>query len=434
MLRTLLVATLFLYILYRSFGSPFAALLGYVWFALFRPQEWVWVDISALRLSLVLGSVLLIGCFMKKTAPNLSHPVSKGILAFLLTALVAQANAVNQPLGWQWLDYFARLATVCLLLISLVNTERRFFLLIFTIASSFGFHISKAGLASLLGGGVRFSDGLAGAFVDNNGYAIAGAMIIPLLIATASQMPAEVPFRKAIVWGYRAAVPLAAYAVISTFSRAGLLTLITVVLTYVMFQENRGKLLCLLFAAAVVVLPFVPMPEGYTQRMQTITTYEEENETSALSRLHFWSVAWKMAQENPLGVGLVNFAPNYNRYDDTQGLYGENRVVHNSHLQTLTENGFLGFGIWVSLFLMSFSRCLRIRRSCLANEPESEKSIFFNQMSVSLIVSMFGFIIGGTFISMSLNDLTWLLFGAVAALDRLYWKADEPRPATPAYP
>ena len=32
---------------------------------------------------------------------------------------------------------------------------------------------------------LRFADGLAGAFVDNNGYALGAVMIMPLLMATA---------------------------------------------------------------------------------------------------------------------------------------------------------------------------------------------------------------------------------------------------------
>ena len=32
---------------------------------------------------------------------------------------------------------------------------------------------------------------------------------------------------------------------------------------------------------------------------------------------------------------------------------------------------------------------------------------------------MTGFLIGGTFLSLALNDLTWLTFGMVAAVDRM---------------
>ena len=57
-----------------------------------------------------------------------------------------------------------------------------------SIGGSLGFHAAKAGLAFIVGGGTRFADGLAGAFVDNNGYALGTVMIMPLLLATAQNI------------------------------------------------------------------------------------------------------------------------------------------------------------------------------------------------------------------------------------------------------
>jgi putative inorganic carbon (hco3(-)) transporter len=423
MLRTIFISVFIIFILGAALTSPFSALLGYIWFALFRPQEWVWFDLAAFRISLVLGCILLAGSILKKSLPNLNHPLSVGIAGFLLTGLIAQSNAVNQAVGWNWLDFFARLTLVCLLLVTLVDTERRLFLTVCTVCSSLGFHTAKTGLASLIGGGVHFSEGLAGAFVDSNGFALAAVMIIPLLLVTAAHIPAGWPFRKAVVWGCRAAVPLTAYMVISTFSRGGLLALVAVVVTYVMFQHRRFKILCILGIAGVLIYTFVPMPQGYEQRVETISTYEDVNETSAISRLHFWAVAWDMAVENPIGVGLFNFGSNYNKYDFSQGQFGTNRAVHNSHLQVLTENGFAGLAIWILMYIIAFRTCFRIRRSCINLPVETPRSIFYKDMSIALIVSMSGFLVGGTFISMSLNDLTWLTFAMVAALDRLHAKA-----------
>jgi hypothetical protein len=40
-------------------------------------------------------------------------------------------------------------------------------------------------------------------------------------------------------------------------------------------------------------------------------------------------------------------------------------------------------------------------------------------MANALLTSMVGFATGGAFLALALNDLTWLTFGMVAALDRL---------------
>ncbi len=61
----------------------FVALLLYLWFAFFRPQDWIWFDITNLRLSLVLGGILVVPAIVSGVWPNLSHPLSIGTAVFL---------------------------------------------------------------------------------------------------------------------------------------------------------------------------------------------------------------------------------------------------------------------------------------------------------------------------------------------------------------
>jgi len=147
-LRTLFIIIVLSFGITASFFSRFAALLLYVWFALFRPQEWVWVDITDLHLSFVIGLLVVIPSLATATFPNLTHPISIGMLLFLLSSLTAQIGAVNPAAGWEWLDYLSRLLLVALLATTLINTRRRFVLMMTTMAVSIGFFGAKAGLAS----------------------------------------------------------------------------------------------------------------------------------------------------------------------------------------------------------------------------------------------------------------------------------------------
>ena len=83
MLRNLFVLGLLIPGMVAASVNRFAALLLYVWFALFRPQEWMWVDVSAFRLSLLLGVLLVVPSLFTGIFPNLSHPLSLGTVAFL---------------------------------------------------------------------------------------------------------------------------------------------------------------------------------------------------------------------------------------------------------------------------------------------------------------------------------------------------------------
>jgi len=423
MLRTLFVMSILVPGFFMALRDRFKALLLYLWFAFFRPQDWMWLDISALKPSLALGLVLIVPAIFSGILPDLTHPLSVGALLFLGSSLLAQFNAVNAQVGWEWIDFLTRLLLVCLLGVTLITTVRRMVAVVAVVSGSFGIHAAKAGLASMLGGGVRFFDGLSGAFVDNNGYACGTVMIMPLLLAAADNLDLLIPAdrEKTLVWARRAfriAVPLCAFTVISTFSRGGFIALAASTLVYVALHRRRVRLALAMSALVVFGLVFVPMPEGYADRLDTLNSYEED-EGSAGSRFHFWEVAKVMADAQPLGVGLRNYEFAYDTYDFSNGRYGHNRAVHSSHFQVLAELGYLGAAVWIGQFMLAFIVALRVRRRSWTPGLSPASARFLATVSTGLMVSMAGFLVGGSFLAMALNDVTWLTFAMLAALDRI---------------
>jgi hypothetical protein len=83
----------------------------------------------------------------------------------------------------------------------------------------------------------------------------------------------------------------------------------------------------------------------------------------------------------------------YDTYDFCDGCYGVHRSVHSSHFQVLAEQGYPNLPPDTAHFYLSTANCLA--------------------------ASMAGFLVGGAFVALSLNDVTWLTFALVAALDRL---------------
>jgi len=416
MLRSLFILGIMVPGVIAALRDRFAALLLYLWFALFRPQEWLWVDVSSLRLSLVLGVILVVPALATGVWPNLSHPLSIGTVAFLVSGILAQFGATDPAMGLAWLDFQTRLTVICLIAVTLITTRQRLLLTLAVVGGSLGFHAAKAGVASALGGGVRFHDGLAGAFPDNNGYALATVMVMPLLLATAQNLEDR------WIWirrGFYVSVPLCAITVVSTFSRGGFVAMAVAALAYVMLQRRRVVALAAMAVLAGIAFLVVPVPEGYFDRLQTIQTYEEVDDNSALGRLHFWRVAVIMAESRPFGVGLRNYEAAYDEYDFSDGEFGRRRSVHNSHFQVLAELGFPGIVIWASLFLTAFVMALRVRARSKRPDLTPEESRFFFTMANALMVSMVGFLVGGSFVASALNDVTWLTFAMVASLDRL---------------
>src|SRR5207248_3395969 len=129
--------------------------------------------------------VLVVPCFLTGILPHLRHPLRSCAMAFFVIALLGAPFAADPQVTCDWVDYLGRLLLLSLLAMRLIMTRERLLVTTAVIAASFGFHTAKAGLAFLLSGGIHFSAGLSGSFSDNNGYALATAMIIFLLIGSA---------------------------------------------------------------------------------------------------------------------------------------------------------------------------------------------------------------------------------------------------------
>jgi probable O-glycosylation ligase (exosortase A-associated) len=406
-----------------ALSNRFAALLLYLWFALFRPQDWLWMDITRFRLSMVLGALLIGPALLTGILPNLTHPLSVGGVALFVCALVSQMSAFAPEVGWVWIDFFGRLLIVCLLLVTLASTPKRIVAIIAVIACSLGIHAGKAGFVWLVIGGVRFADGLAGAFVDNNGYAMGTVMIMPLLVAAAQNCHYLFEGRWPFVerWTRRAMFAMAffcTFTVIGTYSRGGFLSLSAAVLFFIALQKRRAVAFTSLGVAVVLGLLIVPLPQEYVDRLSTIRTYEEIGEDSAMSRPHFWKVAVRMAERNFFGVGLRQYDNAYDQYDFLDGRYGRGRSVHSSHYQVLAELGYPGAAVWAVLLLYSFVVGWKIRARAWAPELSADEQNFVFTCANALVVSMAAFMVGGSFLALALNDLTWLTFALLAGLDR----------------
>jgi probable O-glycosylation ligase (exosortase A-associated) len=291
------------------------------------------------------------------------------------------------------------------------------------VACSLGIHAGKAGFAWIAIGGVRFADGLAGAFVDNNGYAMGTVMIMPLLVAAAQNVHYLFDGRwpRAERWTRLAIFAMAGFCtftVIGTYSRGGFLSLSAAVLAFIALQKRRAAAFTTVGVVVLLFLLVVPLPQAYVERLSTIRTYEEIGEDSAMSRPHFWKVAVRMAERNFFGIGLRQYDNAYDQYDFLGGRYGRGRSVHSSHYQVLAELGYPGAAVWGGLLVWSLFLGWRLRaRSASPDMPDEHRAMLFTCAN-ALTVSMAAFLVGGSFLALALNDLTWLTFALLAALDR----------------
>src|ERR1700741_4452550 len=145
MLRSLLVLAVLVPGFFAALANGYAALLMYLWFALFRPQDWLWIDITSLRMSMVLGVILIVPAIASGLLPNVTNPLSVGMVGFLLCSLVTQSVAVRPDIGWTWIDFMARLFLASTMIMTLSSTPKRLAGVVAVISGSLAFHAAKAG-------------------------------------------------------------------------------------------------------------------------------------------------------------------------------------------------------------------------------------------------------------------------------------------------
>jgi probable O-glycosylation ligase (exosortase A-associated) len=428
MLRTAFVALILIPGLAAALFNRFSALLLYVWFAMFRPQEWLWIDVSDLRLSFVIGALLVVPCLATGIFPVVFSSFGLGSSLLLALASVAQLGAVRPDLGWEWLGYLARTVFISLMIAPLATSRERILLLVAVLSGSFLFHGMKAGLWSLLHGGVHYFNGFAGVFSDNNGFAVGIAMAMFPLLAVAQNVR-----HRAGRWALMAgAGPLSAMAIVSLFSRGGFLALISGLSVFVVLQRRaRYVVLSVVVIAGLAVT--LPYPKGYDYRLSFIADPETiTRDMSSAGRLHFWRVAVDMAEMRPFGVGLRNFEQSYDLFDSSDGYYGRARSVHNSFFQMLAETGFAGLAVYLFLLASTFRSLLRIRKRGSNEALSSGDRHFYFTLANGMLASMVAFVVGGSTLALALNDMTWLTMGLVVALDRLVRLNDVERSPHPA--
>jgi hypothetical protein len=88
----------------------------------------------------------------------------------------------------------------------------------------------------------------------------------------------------------------------------------------------------------------------------------------------------------------------------------------------LAELGYPGITAYALIHMFALFVAFRIRRRSFDKRLSPGASRFLFTVSVAFMTSGVGFLVGGSFVSLALNDLTWMSFGMLVALDRLSLK------------
>lgn len=418
-MRDLLVSLFVILSLPLCFRRPFIGLIVFTMLAYMRIQDLTWGWARYERWSYYVALATLVGFFVSKSRQKFMAPDLRCYMMIALVVLVGASivNARYHSRGdvESFIEY-GKIIGVALFTTGVVINRQYLRILLWVIALSFGFYGVKNGLAFLLSGGsLVIIQGPGGMLSDNNDFALALCMGIPLLLhlGLAEQRPI---LRRVML----AIIPLMVMTIIATHSRGAFLACSLTFALLVWRSRNRvaGFALMLLIAVGGLLV----LPQSYKDRIGSIGTYEQDS--SARGRLEAWKVAGNMITANPLlGVGYAKFQQNYKNYDPNQLTESDGsdtsfgtRVAHNSYLQIWAECGTPAFLLYILLMVLSFRELWWIRREA----ERKYHSSWILSYATMLEASLLAFVIGSFFLNRAQFDLFYhfvaviIVFGRVA--------------------
>jgi probable O-glycosylation ligase (exosortase A-associated) len=306
-----------------------------------------------------------------------------------LTYLTAQSREVAWPWFIEYVKLFLMFAVAAMVLVRLDQVWW-----IYRLAAGALIYIAyEVNYLYLIDGRLDiYHNGYGG--LDNNGAGLMIAMGVPLALY------AWEGTTKMWRWAFLAGIPLLLHAVLMSYSRGAMLSLILVTPMLWVRSRRRKQFTAAMFLLAILV----PYLAGYEIRQRFFSIEQYQTDNSANSRFDSWGAAFQIANEYPLfGVGIRNSS----LLTYAHGADMEGRVIHSQYLQTLADAGYPGLFLYLLMLASTWLAMARARRTLKGSTgPDAALArSMLNGIEGSLMV----FCVGASFLSLEVFELPYLM-------------------------
>ncbi|MEO6593225.1 MAG: putative O-glycosylation ligase, exosortase A system-associated [Planctomycetota bacterium] len=408
MLRDLFVLAIVLLSLPESFRRPFVGLLVFSWLAYMRPQDLCWGFARNMRLSFFVALAMIVGWWANEKGRR-AYAVWdwRSVLMTLLAVFVSISYLFAEKQDDYTNQYFVeylKIVAVALFASGQIDSQPRLRAMFWTIALSLGFFGVKGGIFGMLSGGTTITRGPGGMLEDNNDFALALVMNVPLLWYMGLS-ETRMPMARRLT---QIAVGLTVVTVVLTHSRGAFLALSATAL-WIAWRSGKLVRAAMVLASLAWLFPLL-VPQHVLDRLGTIG---DKTESSANARLTAWGTAMRMIGDNPvLGVGMRNFQTRFLDYSPYEGQVGQTYVAHNSYLQIWAESGSIAFALYLAMLASVFFTCRKVYRIGRVR-PDLVWAADYARMMESTTI---GFMVGAFFLNRGHFDLLYHWMAMVTAL------------------
>ena len=366
---------------------PWFGVLALAVFSYLNPHAYAWGAVRSLPAFQFLFLVVATSALFTKDRQAL--PKDWRIPVFFLLwcyFFITTTQAYVPQFAWPKLWFVSKVFIPLIFTLILINTREKLFYLIITIAASIGIVAVKGGIFAIMSGfSYRVYGPPATQFNENNAFAIAVLIAIPMLLLWSRETTS-----KNIRLGIYSAIPLMFASALSSWSRGAFLTM--GVLAFLLIWHSKRKYLVIPLFIFGASLAIDYLPEEWFGRMDTIQTYEEDK--SASGRLEVWRDGWNHTLEHPLlGAGFEGW------------LIVSMRDWHSAPVEIFSEHGFIAFGMWASLIIGTLLS--------LSSLPMQVKDIpgmeWVGNYCYMLRLSLVAYCVGTLFLGLSYWDILYHL-------------------------
>lgn len=402
------------------FISPYFGVLMWYWVSYFNPHRFTWSFAYNFPIALAVAVPTLAGTlFAKRSLRSLLTRETFLLLALWLWFGITYIHAQSVPFFAMHMDdagyemsHVSKILLMSFVMIAVITTKQRLRGVLLVSAGSLGFLAIKATIFGLRTSGEARAWGPPDSFLaDNNAFALALNMSLPLLFFLARQEPNRWVRRILYV-----AFLCSAASVIFTYSRGGMLGLLVVLLVIIM--KSRHKLLGLSMITLAALLIFTFAPGAWMDRMDKIA--HGQLDLSAEQRLVSWGTAWNFARDYPITGGGFDTLPDVAIFQHYQPrplpLGFKSSAAHSIYFQLLSDQGFVGLGLFAATIAFSFVSLWNIRRSVRAL-PSVRWIVDYCDMTEASILA---FLTSGAFLSFVYLDVIYQMIATVIVLKLLF--------------
>ena len=410
-----------------GFRRPFLFVLAYAYVDIVAPQRLSYFLLSGPGLVMAVAVAAMGSWLLFDRKEGLRITGRQWLMMLLLAYAGLTTLGAEMPLEakdkWDWV--WKSMVFAIFLPLTLRTKLRIEAYILFMILSAAAIVI-VGGIKTLLSGG---GYGALNLMVDNNSGLYEGSTIsmvavalVPLILWAARH--GTVFPRDWRVRTFAAGLIFACLLIpVGTEARTGLVCI--GVLAMLMLRDTKRRFLYagLVGAACLAAVPL--LPQSFTSRMGTISSYEADS--SASTRLAVWSWTWDYVQDNPLGGGFEIYRKNRIQVatvattgDDTSRSINETvhqdegRAFHSAYFEMLGEQGFPGLFLFLLIHILSLVRMELLRRRW---RTAGGDEAWIAPLATALQSFQIVYLVGALFVGIAFQPFVWMVMAVQIGFD-----------------